>query len=400
MFKPPYRGNVSNGGGTTYRFFAPPLVWNNGAVLSESGTVVSVKTPNFKNIKRSDLPLNAFTYDYRLTTYSPGYAGQQGSSFAYSVGFVYGNIVLAVVVNPLLLPDYAEADRIARSKLLGKLQGASVNLAQSFAERGQTVNLLAKNVNRLASAALAIRRGKLKHAADLLGIKNTKANIRKDIPPSPKNLSNHWLEYSYGWRPLISDIYGSMELLAETYHMRKQTKVSASHSITYSRYSYLYRRAVSGPNVSSEIAQSTCIRTVRYVVYYSEDDAFAQIMSKTGLSNPLLLAWELIPYSFVVDWILPVGTYLKQMESTRGLSFRKGCRTLQGNDGHSTKWKASVADGNYYWIENCGMTHRNDQKVRVVLTSFPSPSLPNFRNLSQLGQVLSGLALLTQAFKR
>jgi hypothetical protein len=29
-----------------------------------------------------------------------------------------------------------------------------------------------------------------------------------------------------------------------------------------------------------------------------------------GLVNPLEIAWEVVPYSFVVDWFLPVGSYI------------------------------------------------------------------------------------------
>jgi hypothetical protein len=32
-----------------------------------------------------------------------------------------------------------------------------------------------------------------------------------------------------------------------------------------------------------------------------------------GLTDPLSVVWEIIPYSFVVDWFLPVGTYLENL---------------------------------------------------------------------------------------
>lgn len=43
------------------------------------------------------------------------------------------------------------------------------------------------------------------------------------------------------------------------------------------------------------------------------------VVERFGLSaeNFLTTAWELIPYSFVVDWFIPVGNYLNKINSTR-----------------------------------------------------------------------------------
>jgi hypothetical protein len=32
-----------------------------------------------------------------------------------------------------------------------------------------------------------------------------------------------------------------------------------------------------------------------------------------GLLDPLTVVWEIIPYSFVVDWFLPIGSYLENL---------------------------------------------------------------------------------------
>lgn len=38
-----------------------------------------------------------------------------------------------------------------------------------------------------------------------------------------------------------------------------------------------------------------------------------------GLLNPALLWWELLPYSFVVDWFLPVGDVLTSLTAGIGM---------------------------------------------------------------------------------
>lgn len=39
-------------------------------------------------------------------------------------------------------------------------------------------------------------------------------------------------------------------------------------------------------------------------------------------TNVLATAWELVPYSFVIDWILPIGDYLRNMSSFGGVMNR------------------------------------------------------------------------------
>lgn len=136
-----------------------------------------------------------------------------------------------------------------------------------------------------------------------------------------------------------------------------------------------------------------------YVIYYLEDNAFAQRMSQTGLSNPLILAWELVPYSFVVDWFVGVGSYLNNLDATIGLQFNSGTKTLQSSLHGSTSWKTSKVKS---WEGVCytnGRQFIREDKNRTVLTSFPAPALVVDPDLG-VSRVLSGIALLTQAFKR
>jgi hypothetical protein len=43
-----------------------------------------------------------------------------------------------------------------------------------------------------------------------------------------------------------------------------------------------------------------------------------------GLLNPLSLAWELLPYSFVIDWFLPIGDYLAATTASAGMTWVNG----------------------------------------------------------------------------
>lgn len=406
MIKPPYRGFVNNG---SYTYTSPSGVTsaNSGFVSDQTGSFQSVRTPGFRNIPKHLLPNNPFHHSQVDTTYKPGLYGtiSWGIDWAaggiwkwmpyYYSGHIYGQ-VSAYSSAPFASSSSDDSDTKARNAVLDRVRGSSASLGMAFVERKQTVGMIAKNVNRIATAALAIRRGNLKHAAELFGLQKVSGrNLRNSIPPSPKNLSNHWLEYSYGWRPLLNDIYDSCELLADTYYRQKPTVVTATGKHKFKKVGYL----VSEGSLHTETCDTTSESSTRYLLRFVESNAFLRVAEKTGLSNPALLVWEAIPYSFVIDWILPVGSYLQNLNATAGLSFHSGTVSTRVITNHVTTLNPKV-QGNDQVLVSGGRIVRSELKSRQVLSSFPSPVLaPDFSALG-VNRVISALALLTQAFRR
>lgn len=46
-----------------------------------------------------------------------------------------------------------------------------------------------------------------------------------------------------------------------------------------------------------------------------------------GLTNPAAIAWELVPFSFVVDWFIPIGNFLNSWTDFLGLRFEDSYNT-------------------------------------------------------------------------
>jgi hypothetical protein len=55
------------------------------------------------------------------------------------------------------------------------------------------------------------------------------------------------------------------------------------------------------------------------------------LLESAGLVNPLSIAWELLPWSFVVDWFIPVGNTLEAMTAGYGLNDNGGWITEHVN---------------------------------------------------------------------
>jgi hypothetical protein len=48
-----------------------------------------------------------------------------------------------------------------------------------------------------------------------------------------------------------------------------------------------------------------------------------------GVINPLSIAWEVVPFSFVVDWFIPIGATLEALTSTAGFRNDGGWTSCQ-----------------------------------------------------------------------
>jgi hypothetical protein len=139
-------------------------------------------------------------------------------------------------------------------------------------------------------------------------------------------LADTWLEYSFGWKPLINDIKDAAETMAR-WELEKEGILYRRTSLKSFAYSELL---ASAPQSTPSVVNNYCyhlINTRNYgsskVIYRVglEYKATAPVGSAkrlaelSGLAPSSLLgfvptAWELLPWSFLVDYFSNVGDIL------------------------------------------------------------------------------------------
>lgn len=120
-------------------------------------------------------------------------------------------------------------------------------------------------------------------------------------------LSNEWLTYRFGIRPLLSDISNSLKALG--HRPRTVRKTSRGNSVTESQQT----TAVTYPHGSVTTNFNHNIKhtlTTRAGVLWEANMTTLDFLGVNFASMPAA-AWELIPYSFVVDWFANVGDYVR-----------------------------------------------------------------------------------------
>lgn len=282
-------------------------------------------------------------------------------------------------MNPLPVPS-GMVDRCVVEALLS-LKDQSVNIGVALAEAQQTADLVGSTAKRLAQGyrALKSRDGKGFRRAMGLG--------------SKAQIPNSWLEAQYAWKPLLSDVKGAWDELKGRPDYRWVTTAKGSERV---------RETVGRVDPQSDINNMlTGYREVGCFVRldYVPGNTFFGAMSRVGMTNPLEVLWEKVPFSFVVDWFLPVGDFLSSMDAAVGWTFKSGSRSILQRNAISIAAGPPRTSGlgNYLKGDWKG-SYKRVELSRIVYGSSPLPKAPRFKNPLSLGHMANGLSLLASVF--
>lgn len=201
----------------------------------------------------------------------------------------------------------------------------AVRRAHAQAEGGVILGEMHKTLTMMARPMMALRQGIMSYVGAVRKIANNKAFSRTGrnklrVSKLEKVIADTYLEYTYGWSPLINDVKDAAVALARLNHPEyektrfraygESEKALSNDSITFNTPGQIYFDKVF-------VRKGKTI-----VVYYgalqgsSLDSNWVtpveRVIELSGfkLSNFAPTIWELIPYSFLVDYFANVGDLL------------------------------------------------------------------------------------------
>lgn len=268
---------------------------------------------------------------------------------------------------------------IVNIKLDSKLRDVKIDLTVTGGEWRETTRFVTGAAARVLNSFRHLRRGRVKRAINSLGIDSS--SNRKLI----KSAADARLAYSLALRPLLMDVQGACEVL-ETALLKPspliivRTSTTANFSIDSSLTDAYTTHKLYG--------SSRCYG--KATVKISDWDLYT--MGQLGVLNPLSTAWELTPFSFVVDYFWDIGSFLTNIVPPQGVDFVDGW--IYWKTSGREEMRISKPPPQFVELEG-----RADgiQKKRVALSTFPKVQLPYVRrpNFGQLTNVLALLASLT-----
>ena len=315
------------------------------------------------------------------------YAGKEYTFTGEPANFtLWRNYNFNRILNTGYYPTWDANDLFrANTEVLLKLRDQKVNYGEALAESRATIAHLGSTARTLLRSFLYARKGKWSKV-----LKELKIDKGRKFK-SGREVSGRWLELQYGWLPLMSDIKGTMEVLQNGFR---------SKNFTFSAVRQI-RTPLTGEDVMSPIVdnpfnhiEGSGFRVTKVKVYAKVRDDDLHALTQIGLTDPLQVAWALVPFSFVIDWFLPVGSMLEALGATKGLDFVSGTRTtaLKFRGVAYTRLNPSVIKNQTGHFET---EVALEGMERIVLTSFPAPML-YYNSPFSITHGVNALALLRQ----
>lgn len=276
-------------------------------------------TPGFRTLQSTgaNLPDNAFSYSEARV--APSWGRVQSSSQGWVDVGPYAGL-------PNIAPAFDMTDRRQELNqlLISRAKSSQFNAPVFFAEAGKTADMVLQRATHLAEMARDLKRGRFGDFA--------KKFHKSVVPPGGRArarfdrnygrnameaASNAWLEYSYGWVPFMSEVRSATNTLMDLADRPKAmtSKVKAVIRRSSETVSTPQRLLAFSTPPGCELWG---ILTTRKWQSYKGTWRFrpnpSDMPGRFGLVNPAEVVWELVPFSFVADWFLPIGDYLAALD--------------------------------------------------------------------------------------
>lgn len=299
----------------------------------------------------------------------------------------------------------------ARARLLDKIRSSDFNAGQSVAELRESIRTIAQLIRGALNLLKSITRPfkgtsgyetlmrDFRHRSitdfnrdfgSLYGPTGRRVGYgQRRYARWARRTGNAYVSWMYGIRPIILDIFAVLNNIEKglqepvlTYHVKE---LDPNYGLP--------------PSTATRRFKGKVERGVLTEVTYALDDPTRYYLWKYGLTDPLTVAWELVPLSFVVDWFIHLGSFIASIQKPQGLRFQHGYETQFLNN-HMVIEERITPDQLLPYIVvtkeawgTCTQSTRAMHRTRLLNVQTPSPYLD--WDLST-GQLTSGLALLLQ----
>jgi hypothetical protein len=271
----------------------------------------------------------------------------------------------------------------AYERFVQDVNGDQSSLGVFAAEWKESLGMITNRSLTLYHAFRDLRRGRLDDALKRFGVPRLRKHQRLKATEVENQASGLWLEYWFGWSPMVQDIYDAGDVIQQplpygtgkgsaggVYNLHQKTTYDEHRTFARVKYKLQADFSLENPNL--------------------------YLMNRLGLANPATVAWELIPFSFVVDWFTGFGQYVNSMSDFVGLEMTRACTTKFIDGVDSYEIFAPFDPYGYSGKAKCNYI----ALIRTLGIQGPSPNLQVSANLGQsLTRTATAVSLLTQILK-
>lgn len=202
---------------------------------------------------------------------------------------------------------FSQMNNRSYENLRGKVYDR-VGAGVDFVEYRQGMDMITRAGGTIVRAANQVRHGNFLGAARTLRTHVVPPNVS-----TRKSFANNWLEFHFGWSPLMGDIHDACEVLNNP--LKRFCRTSA-----VAKDVKIWRQNVNSGAVTDYRQNAATLVYRQGLTVKSIDNIGLHGLDQFGILNPAVLAWELVPFSFVVDWFVGVGDFLQSLTDYAGMT--------------------------------------------------------------------------------
>ncbi|UUW21380.1 MAG: maturation protein [Sanya fiers-like virus 41] len=401
----------STGSGYTSTTVTPP----SGFWWRKTTSKSSTNTPKFKKLRASGarLPDNNFSFESRQVL---GGSASAVRTRSYNVSWpFYSEQNVYTTQSPgwggaVDDPEWGNPDwSKVKFRLLQKARGQQFNLPVFLGEFSQTSSMVVNTAAKMVHSLRALRKG---HLGDFVNLLHPKSGFHppsgreldawgKDFRRNPgKAAANAWLEYKYGWIPFMSDVRDAVMTLMEISDRPAslETRVATRLRSDWGDIRNTKTTHFGGQLSVAQRTESSWSKSGVWKLSLKPES----IPGKLGLTNPVLVAWELVPLSFVADWFSPLGDYFAQFDNEARFAHSGGTlgwRYERKTDNSLFAQKGDGMDTAFGWCQYNILSVNRLKMTSAPYVSFNELSVSNPFGFSIGDNVKTSVALLRQKLR-
>lgn len=279
------------------------------------------------------------------------------------------------------IPAFSDNERNALLlKILQKARGDTFYPSMFLAEAQGTIDQINDAAKRLAMAYRSTRRLEFNRALNYLtGLRRPPQGVVRRFG---NDFTSNWLALQWGWLPLVSDIAQAGNAIVN--RSAPPSRIVKTFRIRDQKDGIVYGVGGGFSAIGDAYRTLQLLLAVKQVNYSSPANA--------NLWDVSQVAWELTPFSMIVDYFLPIGAALEARaiaEELVATLVTTECTFRKLEMGTSSSWLTS----------NMIHKHRGVTLSRTVGSPGASVRMPVVENGLSKRRVLNGLSLLYQMVK-
>lgn len=271
----------------------------------------------------------------------------------------------------------AGSDAGLLNRAMANLNGGSFDVLVTAWELPETLLMIASAAEAAWRATKRFLKGDVVGGIKALGqyedlSRRQKGKLKEASKLNKRTADGVILENNLGWQPFLSSIDSGLAALEANFQEGKEFRKRVSNR----KVSLKEKKIERSQRGFAENEQSVYRPRTEITLHGTVADSGTVQLASLGLANPATVAWNILPYSWLIDYFVGVNDYLS---------------ALTGTMGFTNVWatKLTISESLVLSVANAGRPKQSiveiqRRPIEIIKPTFPASKLAGFTHTKML----------------